>query len=118
MWTAGLAAVRAGAPAYIVPFMFVYEPALLFILEDDQRWYDAVWPIATAAVGVIALAGGLFGWLLSHANVVQRVLLVAGALSMIKPGGLTDLFGFGLLAIVVLWQLLERRRDTVPQTIS
>jgi TRAP transporter 4TM/12TM fusion protein len=116
MWTAGLAAVRAGAPAYIVPFMFVYEPALLFILDDDQSWYHAVWPIITASIGVIALAGGLFGWLLSHANVVQRVLLVIGALSLIKPGGLTDLVGFGILGAVVVWQLLDRRREAVPQT--
>ena len=116
MWTAGLAAVRAGAPAYIVPFMFVYEPALLFILNDDQSWYHAVWPIITASIGVIALAGGLFGWLLSHANVVQRVLLVIGALSLIKPGGLTDLIGFGILGAVVVWQLFDRRREAVPQT--
>ena len=116
MWTAGLAAVRAGAPAYIVPFMFVYEPALLFILDDDQSWYHAVWPIITASIGVIALAGGLFGWLLSHADVVQRVLLVIGALSLIKPGGLTDLIGFGILGAVVVWQLLDRRREAVPQT--
>ena len=116
MWTAGLAAVRAGAPAYIVPFMFVYEPALLFILDDDQSWYHAVWPIITASIGVIALAGGLFGWLLSHANVVQRVLLVIGALSLIKPGGLTDLIGFGILGAVVVWQLFYRRREAVPQT--
>ncbi|MCK7491133.1 MAG: TRAP transporter large permease subunit, partial [Comamonadaceae bacterium] len=31
MWATGWAAMRAGAPAYIVPFMFVYEPALLTI---------------------------------------------------------------------------------------
>jgi len=116
MWSAGLAAVRAGAPAYIVPFMFVYEPALLFILDDEQSWYHAVWPIATASIGVIALAGGLFGWLLSHANVVQRVLLVVGAMSLIKPGGITDLFGFGILVAVVVWQLLDRRREAVVQT--
>lgn len=116
MWTAGLAAVRAGAPAYIVPFMFVYEPALLFILDDGQQWYHAVWPIATAAIGVIALAGGLFGWMLGHANVIQRILLVVGALSLIKPGGLTDLIGFGILTLALVWQLLERRREGAPQT--
>jgi TRAP transporter 4TM/12TM fusion protein len=116
IWTTGMAAVRAGAPAYIVPFMFVYEPALLFILDDDQSWYHAVWPIATASIGVIALAGGLFGWLLSHANMMQRVLLVVGALSLIKPGGLTDLIGFGILGAIVIWQLLDRRREAVVQT--
>ena len=116
MWSAGLAAVRAAAPAYIVPFMFVYEPALLFILDEDQSWYHAVWPIATACIGVIALAGGLFGWMIGHANMVQRVLLVVGALSLIKPGGLTDLIGFGILAAALVWQSLERRKAPLPQT--
>jgi UPF0716 family protein affecting phage T7 exclusion len=47
---------------------------------------------------------------------LQRVLLVVGALSLIKPGGLTDLIGFGILGVVVVWQLLDRRREAVPQT--
>jgi TRAP transporter 4TM/12TM fusion protein len=115
MWSSGLAAVRAAAPAYIIPFMFVYEPALLFILAEGQHWYHAVWPILTAMIGVIALAGGLFGWLFGHANMAQRVLLVGGALSLIKPGGVTDLFGFGILAAVAIWQLLDRKREPLAQ---
>ncbi len=115
MWSAGLAAVRAAAPAYIVPFMFVYEPALLFIVDEGQHWYHALWPIATAMIGVIALSGGLFGWLFGYANMAQRVLLVGGALSLIKPGGMTDLVGFGILATVVLWQLLLRRQPPEVQ---
>ena len=115
MWNAGLAAVRAAAPAYIVPFMFVYEPALLFIVDEGQHWYHALWPIATAMMGVIALAGGLFGWLFGYANMAQRVLLVVGALSLIKPGGMTDLVGFGILGSVVLWQLLSRRQPPAVQ---
>ncbi len=111
MWSAGLAAVRAAAPAYIVPFMFVYEPNLLFILREGQSWYHAVWPIITALIGVIALAGGLFGWMLGHATMIQRILLVTGALSLIKPGGLTDLIGFGILAFVLVWQALSRNQQ-------
>ena len=115
MWNAGLAAVRAAAPAYIVPFMFVYEPALLFIVDEGQHWYHALWPIATAMMGVIALAGGLFGWLLGYANMIQRAMLVVGALSLIKPGGMTDLVGFGILGSVVLWQLLSQRQPPAVQ---
>lgn len=115
MWNAGLAAVRAAAPAYIVPFMFVYEPKLLFILEEGQHWYNALWAIATACIGVIALAGGLFGWLKGYATMPQRVLLVIGALSLIKPGGLTDLIGFGILALVVAWQTVANKQPPLAQ---
>lgn len=116
MWSSGLAAVRAAAPAYIVPFMFAFEPNLLFILREGQAWYDVIWPIATATIGVIALAGGLFGWMLGFASMPQRILLVISALSLIKPGALTDLFGFGVLAVVIIWQLLGQKRHPVPQT--
>src|SRR5512134_2051866 len=50
MWTTGWAAMRAAAPAYIVPFMFVYEPALLLIGGD---WLTSLHATATAALGVI-----------------------------------------------------------------
>jgi TRAP-type uncharacterized transport system fused permease subunit len=62
-------------------------------------------------IGVIALAGGLFGWMLGHATMIQRILLVTGALSLIKPGGMTDLIGFGILAFVLVWQALSRNQQ-------
>jgi len=111
MWSAGLASVRAAAPAYIVPFMFAFEPALLFIVKDGQEWYHALWPISTAIIGVVALAAGLFGWLHSHATMPQRILLVFAALSLIKPGAITDLVGFGLLGLVIFWQYMAPYKE-------
>ena len=111
MWSAGMASVRAAAPAYIVPFMFAFEPALLFIVKDGQEWYHALWPISTAVIGVVALAAGLFGWLRGHASMLQRILLVCAALSLIKPGAITDLIGFGLLGLVVFWQTVAPYKE-------
>jgi TRAP-type uncharacterized transport system fused permease subunit len=64
----------------------------------------------TACTGVIALAGGLFGWLIGFASAWQRAVLIIGALMVIKPGVYTDAIGLGLLALVVGAQLVERRR--------
>jgi TRAP-type uncharacterized transport system fused permease subunit len=69
------------------------------------------WVVITACTGVIALAGGLFGWLIGFASTWQRTLLILGALCLIKPGFYTDIVGFGLLALVVGVQLVERRRS-------
>jgi len=66
--------------------------------------------VASASIGVIALAGGLFGWLLGFASAWQRGLLIVAALCLITPGLITDTIGFGLLAVVVATQLLARRR--------
>jgi TRAP transporter 4TM/12TM fusion protein len=114
MWQSGFAAMRAAAPAYIVPFMFVYEPLLLLIVKDwASGWPFVVWSVITASIGVICLAGSLFGWLLALAAMWHRALLFIAALCLMKPGLITDAVGFGLLAVVAAAQLLARRRAAV-----
>jgi TRAP transporter 4TM/12TM fusion protein len=110
MWSTGWAAMRAGAPAYIVPFMFVYEPALLLVGD----WTTSLHATVTATVGVILLAGGLFGYLMRPATPWQRALLIAAALLLIKPGWITDLIGLGLAVVVVAAQLARPRAAAKP----
>ncbi|HSD52559.1 MAG TPA: TRAP transporter permease [Burkholderiales bacterium] len=105
MWASGWAAMRAAAPAYIVPFMFVYEPALLLIGD----WVTSLHAIVSATLGVVLLAGGFFGYLFRTASPWQRVALVAAAVLLIKPGWITDLVGLGLAAVVTVAQLAGRR---------
>ena len=115
MWHAGFAAMRAAAPAYIVPFMFVYEPMLLLIVKD--WWSDGpyvLWAVISASIGVIALAGSLFGWLLGYASMWQRGLLFVSAMCLIKPGIYTDLAGLGLLGIVFAAQKFTHRKESQP----
>jgi TRAP-type uncharacterized transport system fused permease subunit len=97
--------MRAAAPAYIVPFMFVYEPALLMIGD----WTTSVHAAVSATFGVILLAAGLFGYLLRPATLWQRVLLVVAALLLIKPGWMTDLAGLALAGLVAGVQLARSR---------
>jgi TRAP transporter 4TM/12TM fusion protein len=111
MWHSGFAAMRAAAPAYIVPFMFVYEPLLLLIVNDwSAEWAFVVWSLITASIGVVCLAGSLFGWFFTFALAWHRILLFIAALCLIKPGLITDAIGLALLAIVTAAQLLARRR--------
>jgi TRAP-type uncharacterized transport system fused permease subunit len=113
MWSSGFAAMRAGAPAYIVPFMFVYEPMLLLIVPDwSTDWPFVVWAVITASVGVICLAASLFGWMFTLARPWERVALFVAALCLIKPGLITDSIGLALLALVAGVQLAARRRGT------
>lgn len=112
MWESGFAAMRAAAPAYIVPFMFVYEPSLLLIFKEDTSWLTVAWSVITAIIGVIGLAAGFFGWFIGHASLTHRLLLLISAGCLIKPGLITDAIGFGLMTIVALLQWLESRRNT------
>jgi TRAP-type uncharacterized transport system fused permease subunit len=119
MWQSGFAAMRAAAPAYIVPFMFVYEPLLLLIVKDwSTEWPFVAWSVFTASIGVICLAASLFGWLFTLATGWQRVALFIAALCLIKPGLITDSIGLGLLAVVSAAQLmvLRRTQPVAPRT--
>jgi TRAP-type uncharacterized transport system fused permease subunit len=112
MWQSGFAAMRAAAPAYIVPFMFVYEPLLLLVVQDwSSEWPFVAWSVFTASVGVICLAASLFGWLFTLATGWHRVLLFIAALCLIKPGLITDSVGLALLAVVSAAQLIVLRRS-------
>jgi TRAP transporter 4TM/12TM fusion protein len=106
MWASGWAAMRAAAPAYIVPFMFVYEPALLMIGD----WQTTVHATITATMGTIVLSAGFFGYLLRPCLMWERVVLVVAALMLIKPGLVTDLVGLGLLVVVAGVQWFTRER--------
>lgn len=110
IWKSGLAAVKIGAAGFIVPFMFVYEPALLMI--GDWPWI--VWRFAAAVAGILLFAGGLHGYFLIRASTWQRVLLVTGGFALVFPSIWSDLLGAALGVVVIAAQLAERQRAPAP----
>jgi TRAP transporter 4TM/12TM fusion protein len=100
LWESGWAAVKIGAAGFVVPFMFVYEPALLMIGD----WDDILRGCVAAALGIAMLAGGLHGFFLRRATTFERALLLVGAGALIYPSWATDLAGLGLGAFVLLMQ--------------
>ena len=109
LWSSGWAAVKIGFAGFIVPFMFVYEPALLMIGD----WATILSSCVSASIGVVMFAGGLHGYFLTAANYWQRGLLLIGGLCLIKPGIYTDLAGAGIAALVIATQFAARRGAAV-----
>jgi TRAP transporter 4TM/12TM fusion protein len=106
LWESSVAALRLGATGYIIPFMFVFGPSLLFIGSASQIILTAF----TAVVGVVCLASGLSGYLISRTSLWERGLLLAAAMVLIKPGLNSDLIGLTLIAVAVAGQLGKRRK--------
>jgi TRAP transporter 4TM/12TM fusion protein len=105
LWDTGLSAVKLGATGYIVPFMCVYSPALMLMAP----WQDSVLAAVTAVVGVTCLAAGLHSFFIRPTLLHERILLLAAAAVLIKPGLTTDIIGAGLLGVTIASQLLISR---------
>jgi TRAP transporter 4TM/12TM fusion protein len=93
-------------PAFLVPFMFVLDPAGQGLLLKGEL-LPTLLTVATAAIGILALAGGVQGWLLRAATRAERGMLVAAGLLLVYPGAISDLFGLALIAAVIGKQKLS-----------
>lgn len=103
LWKAGWAAVKIGAAGFIVPFMFVFQPALLMIGD----WPDIIHATVSACIGIAMLAAGLHGFFRFHLRQYERAMLIAGALAMtLVPGWVGDAVGIALLVLVLVGQKL------------
>ncbi len=110
LWKTGLAAVRIAATSFIVPFMFVYEPALLMIGD----WPTIIWSSITAGIGVLLFAAGLHGYFLTHSKHWQSAALAVGGLLLIEPGLVSDSIGAALAALVMVTQRYARSQALTP----
>ncbi len=102
--TTGLEAFKLCLAAFIVPFMFVYSPALLMEGSALETAYAAF----TALIGVIFLGSSIQGWFFGLMNSVQRLLLGCAALLFIHSGVQTDAVGLGLALVAVLMSPTQR----------
>ncbi|WP_424969057.1 TRAP transporter permease [Dinoroseobacter sp. S76] len=100
-----VASFKIGIAAFVVPFMFFYNGALLM----DGSWLEVLRAGGTAVVGVFLLSSGVQGWFMGGRAVwFLRVGLVIAALLLIEGGIITDLAGIGLIAAVYFVQKVIR----------
>jgi TRAP-type uncharacterized transport system fused permease subunit len=100
LWPTGLWAMRIGATGFIVPFMFVYGPSLLFVGPT----FDIITSVISASFGVVALSAGMMGWFVKKVETWERFVLVIAAVLLIKPGLYTDAIGYVLLGCIFFKQ--------------
>ncbi len=105
-WEVGWHSVKFALAGFLVPFMFVYGPAMVLV---GTPW-EITLTIVTGLLGTAALAASVQGWFLTETSRVQRIVLLVGALALIKPGWVTDLIGFGLLIAVFVIQYISLRK--------
>ncbi|MBS7549717.1 C4-dicarboxylate ABC transporter permease, partial [Dietzia sp. Marseille-Q0999] len=107
-------AVRLALPGFIIPFILVYNPMLL-MQGDDLNPLSVLHMVISALVGIYALSIASANFWLMKTHWLERVLLTAAAILLIKPGLMTDLGGAALIAAAAAMHLLRyKQRAALP----
>ena len=93
----GINAAKLGFVKYIVPFVFVYNAALL--MEGNPAFI--VFSFATAFVGTIALSAAIEGFLLTSLSLVNRIAMLTGSVLLLISNIQTDIAGVIILCICI-----------------
>lgn len=104
----GVIATRLAITAFIIPYIFVLNPALLLI---DTEWYKVIQIVITSMIGMFAIAGGLEGFMKKKLPWWQRILAIGGGLALIDPALLTDIIGIVVIAFVVVLQYVIKSKN-------
>ena len=105
----GYIACRMAIVAFIIPFMFAYQPDLLML----NGFVSSIPVIVTAVIGCVCLAGSLEGFLIKDVRSIWRVALGVGGLMLMYPTANTDLIGVVLVALVGIYQYLTSKKQNI-----
>ena len=109
----GNTAFRLGLAKVLVPFVFVFSPALLLVAKGFTL-YDFTVTFVGCVLGIVLLAAALSKYFLVEMSRPEQLLFVAGALLMIAPGLLPTLIGAAIALPVLLRQVGAWRRAGEP----
>ena len=102
-------ATKLAIAAFIVPYIIALSPALIFV---DTTALEVVQIAVTAVFGIFGVAAGLQGYINAKMSWPLRLLSIAGGLTLIVPGTLTDVVGILLVGGVFVCQMLLGRKKT------
>ena len=100
-------ASKLAIAAFIVPYIFAMNPAMLLI---DTTAVQVVLVVVTSIIGIFGVAAALNGFFLRPINPIIRIVFAAGGLLMMDPNVTTDIIGVVLLAAAIVWQYVGSKR--------
>lgn len=105
-----LNATKLAIGAFIIPYVFVYNPQMLLI---DTTIWNALPICVTALIGMFALSAALEGYCFRHESILERAIFAAAGIMCILPTHSTDIIGIAILAALIVFQLVMKKKDAV-----
>jgi len=91
----------------ILPFIYVFSSQLLLI---NTTVWEVLLISGMAILGMFALSVAQAGYFVVKANVIERLVMLAAAILLIRPGLYTDAIGLSAFGLVFLWQRMKSQR--------
>ena len=114
-------ATKLAIGAFIIPYMFVYNPQMLMI---NAKAADIIIIIVTALIGMFGISAGLEGYgfkttgytkikgVRITTSVIERIIFIAAGICCVFPGIVTDLIGIAILAVLITAQIITKHFES------
>ena len=107
----GINATKLAIAAFIVPYIFAYSPAMLFV--NVTSVWAVIQIVLSALLGIFGVAAGLEGFMLRKMNLLFRLICIGGGLGLMIPGALSDLVGLVLIGGVFAIQYVQNKKEAL-----
>ncbi|MFY0546359.1 TRAP transporter permease [Brevibacillus sp. H7] len=108
----GWISCKLALAGFIVPFIFIYKPAMLIL---NSSLLDIIIATFTTALAVIALAAATEGFLLVKMNWLMRLLLIGAGIVLVFPEAIYIGAGLAVMAAVLVYQFIQKRNGLTIQ---
>ncbi|QNK87317.1 TRAP transporter permease [Sporosarcina sp. resist] len=107
----GVTAVKLAIAAFIIPYIFIYNPML--VLVDVVVWKLIIGVLA-AVLGMIGVSSAVIGFFIRNSRIWERFVLLGAGLMLIIPEFLSS--GIGLVLISIIWFIQRKRPEEEGST--
>ncbi len=113
-WKTSLLAFKLGLSVFIIPYMFVYGPALLGLAPPAE----VTWVFITAMIGIFCLSVACIGWLFVDLRSLERLIYLSAAVLLIQPSWISDGTGFAIFCLMTAFVYLRSKRREEYKSIN
>jgi len=107
-------AMKIASVVIIIPYMFVYNPALIGIGTVQSIATSMI----TAIIGVLAFALGINGYIIRPASPIERTCLMVGAILLMLKSMATDIVGIGLVVVALGIHASKKKKQALEDRLG
>jgi len=104
----GFKATQIAIAGFVIPFMAVYDPALM--LQGNWTVVSATYVVFKALVAIALWGAASVGYLWAPLKPVERIYAFVAAAMLVAAAPMTDQIGFAMCVSFVAWHLMQKKR--------